>query len=137
MLRSTTMKRRLIEQREAYSLEGIGLNIGATDEGCECLGAGLDRLAPFWSSLCFFDPLEASASSRERLADGVVDAGCGAVSLAFVKLRPSLFQAGTLCSVDMIVDAISRKEQNQLMQFRGKSRTDAIPRKEQNQLMQS
>ena len=89
---------------KAYNLEGIGLDIEATDEGCSCFGAGLDRLAPFWtwSSLCFLEPLGVSASSLERLVEVAGEAG-GAVSLAFVRLRPSLFQAGTCCSVMIAV----------------------------------
>jgi hypothetical protein len=87
---------------EAYSLEGIGLGIEATDEDCSCFGAGLDRLAPFWSSLCFFEPLGVSASSLERLVEVAGEAGSG-VSFAFVRLRPSLFQAGTCCSAMLAV----------------------------------
>lgn len=49
------------------------------------------------------EPLGVSASSRERFVEAAGEAGRGAVSLAFVRLRPSLFQAGTRCSVMVAV----------------------------------
>jgi hypothetical protein len=94
--------RRESRNEKAYSLEGIGLDNEATDEDCSCFGAGLDRLAPFWSSLCFLKPLGVSASSLERLVEVAGEAGSG-VSFAFVRLRPSLFQAGTCCSAMVAV----------------------------------